>query len=353
MSDLGDTFNVIDYGADNTGSSDSASGINSAVAAAHTAGGGIVLFPPGDYLVSSTSLNLVSNVVYWGYGASIVGETGSSALLSYVNTTQGGVGLENALIAGLTLIQNNSSSTGQGILLESQNNYNVTIRDVEILPSSSSAQPCIAIGYLDTTGSFVNNHSERIHLDHCTINGGTFSSTPAVNLISCDESTMVNCKFFNIMASAVNLVAINGYCIGVSALGNTFRKCASSIVVEQASYVVISGNSFRSESEVDEIDLVNCQNIQIVSNSFAGQSNSNAIEMYDLSAHDSTFGPSANIIIGSNVFTNYAYALYVQAAGGSVTASQSNVVFTNNLPTNVTGAPSVPGTVGYTAHDNP
>ncbi len=85
MSDLGNTFNVIDYGADPTGHSDSAADINSAITAAVAAGGGIVLFPPGSYLVTGASLNLVSDVVFWGYGAKLTGDlSGTTSLMSYV-----------------------------------------------------------------------------------------------------------------------------------------------------------------------------------------------------------------------------------------------------------------------------
>jgi polygalacturonase len=85
MSDTGNTFNVIDYGADYTGSSDSASDINDAIAAAQTAGGGIVLFPSGSYRVAETSLNLSSNITFYGYGATLSCETGSAALFSFVD----------------------------------------------------------------------------------------------------------------------------------------------------------------------------------------------------------------------------------------------------------------------------
>jgi hypothetical protein len=348
MSDQGNTFNVIDSGADYTGVSDSAAAINSAIAAATTAGGGTVLFPPGTYLVHSVSLNLVSNVVFYGYGATILGKTGTSAVLSFTNTTEGGTGIVNSMILGFVIDTTNMS--GGALQIKSQNNSDIAIRDVRIKSSSSAASPAIMIGYLDPS-SFSNNHSARMLIDHCTLYGGTFPSTTALQLISCDESSVVNCKFYSINTTALFPVQVGGYCNGVAFIGNTFHACTSSLIVTQASYVVVAGNTFRTASGVQEINLVNCQNVQVVGNSFAGQVNAMAIQLHDIAA--SSYGNSANIIIGTNVFTNYEFGIYVEPAGGSVSASQTNLVVSNNLFSNVSTSTSIPGTVGSIVHDNP
>ena len=62
-------YNVKDYGATGDGSTDDSAAINAAVAAAHAAGGGTVIFPPGTY--ETTRIGIRSNVHYVGYGAVI------------------------------------------------------------------------------------------------------------------------------------------------------------------------------------------------------------------------------------------------------------------------------------------
>jgi len=61
-------YNVVSYGADPTGSSDSTSAIISAKAAAHAAGGGDVYFPAGSYMISSTLTISENNITLIGDG---------------------------------------------------------------------------------------------------------------------------------------------------------------------------------------------------------------------------------------------------------------------------------------------
>lgn len=62
-------FNVKDYGATGNGSTDDTSAINAAIAGANTNSGGIVFFPTGTYIVSSTLTAPASKVTIMGCGA--------------------------------------------------------------------------------------------------------------------------------------------------------------------------------------------------------------------------------------------------------------------------------------------
>src|SRR6185437_14570766 len=62
-------FNVVDYGADPTGVTNWTSAITAAIAAAQAAGGGIVYFPQGTYLVSSTITIPANSISLMGAGA--------------------------------------------------------------------------------------------------------------------------------------------------------------------------------------------------------------------------------------------------------------------------------------------
>lgn len=59
-------YSVVDYGADPTGSADSATAINNAITACGTAGGGTVYFPGGTYKASSTVQISYDSVVLQG-----------------------------------------------------------------------------------------------------------------------------------------------------------------------------------------------------------------------------------------------------------------------------------------------
>lgn len=60
---------VNDFGAKGNGVTDDTQAIQSAINAVHHQGGGVIIFPPGVYLV--TSVTLKDNITYQGYGATI------------------------------------------------------------------------------------------------------------------------------------------------------------------------------------------------------------------------------------------------------------------------------------------
>lgn len=77
-------FNVKDYGAAGNGTTNDTSAINSTIAAANSASGGIVFFPTGTYIVSSTLTTPVSNTVITGTGTGSKIQLASSWSGSYV-----------------------------------------------------------------------------------------------------------------------------------------------------------------------------------------------------------------------------------------------------------------------------
>jgi hypothetical protein len=71
------TFNVRDYGATGNGSTNDTAAINDAVAAANSAGGGVVEFPAGTYK-SANSIHMKSNVtIQLDAGSTIMGASGT------------------------------------------------------------------------------------------------------------------------------------------------------------------------------------------------------------------------------------------------------------------------------------
>jgi len=68
---LGAPFNVLDYGADSTGATDSRAACQAAIDACRTAGGGTVYFPEGQYLINgTTSADAVLNGLLIPYNSS-------------------------------------------------------------------------------------------------------------------------------------------------------------------------------------------------------------------------------------------------------------------------------------------
>ena len=74
-----DWINVTSYGADPTGASDSTSAFENAIAAAASAGGGVVYIPAGTYKISSTLTCTTVPVYFVGDGAwaTIISFTGT------------------------------------------------------------------------------------------------------------------------------------------------------------------------------------------------------------------------------------------------------------------------------------
>jgi len=76
---FGDVVNVLDYGADNTGTVETSSHIQAAIDEANTGGKGVVYFPAGTYLVN-TELNCA--VGFPGSGLTLLGADGYQSVIS-------------------------------------------------------------------------------------------------------------------------------------------------------------------------------------------------------------------------------------------------------------------------------
>lgn len=119
-------FNVKDYGATGDGSTDDTSAINDAITAAS---GDILLFPKGDYKITST-LTIPANTIVIGYGARLFNTTTN---IDFLEIDSGckvyGIEIEGTGYADL------DGSAGSGIKLEGEvgsNKTNVIIQDCYI-----------------------------------------------------------------------------------------------------------------------------------------------------------------------------------------------------------------------------
>jgi|GEM_PF-2918312 len=131
-------FNVKDYGATGDGVTDDAPFIQSTIAAATAAGGGVVFMPGGTYKISTLGINLGTNVFLRGagrgattilqaYWPAAAGSGGSGAAFMEVAGTMGTALACSAATHGVSIITGISStaglSVGQFIMISSQDIY--------------------------------------------------------------------------------------------------------------------------------------------------------------------------------------------------------------------------------------
>lgn len=110
-------YNVWDYGATGNGANDDTAAVQAAINACGAAGGGIVYFPPGTYLISSTLNRHYANVTLMGAGSTATvlkaAATLSGSLLSITYPVDTAVMC--APVRGLTLDGSNAPAGTDGI----------------------------------------------------------------------------------------------------------------------------------------------------------------------------------------------------------------------------------------------
>lgn len=124
---LGAPANVLDYGADNTGATDSATAINTAITAVAAAGGGTVYFPAGVYR-TNTSILVKDKVTLQGEGVPSRTDVAVSPtrILHYGNNP--GILAQTPAIIGEFCLRNlefdgtNSGATASGLVMDAHTN---------------------------------------------------------------------------------------------------------------------------------------------------------------------------------------------------------------------------------------
>lgn len=111
----GAPYNILDYGADQTGSADSTTAIQSAINAANAVGGGVVFIPAGTYAVTTIDLKLNVSIYGVGYASKLI-STGTGNIIRYVDGT-GLAPLENVFIRDF-YINGTNNSGGSGIWIQ-------------------------------------------------------------------------------------------------------------------------------------------------------------------------------------------------------------------------------------------
>lgn len=187
----GAPLNVLDFGADNTGSDDSTSAIQAAIDAA-TTNGGTVYLPNGTYIINGSGstigsreygLLLKSNVALVGeseYGTVLKAKASSD--IDLINTNRASA-QSNIQVKNLTLDGNQAnrgSSDGFNLWV-----YNITDLVIENVNSIDPTSWGLRIEKCDT-----------VQINHITCNHGAYSNTDGVHFVDTD----------NVVGSSISIV---------------------------------------------------------------------------------------------------------------------------------------------------
>lgn len=182
---IADIKNVLDFGADPTGSADSQSAIQNAVNWTSGANRGIIFFPPGSYkLNSSVTFNYNGNlsIHFLGADASIFG-TFNGYLFDRNNTNSGSPNNTTGGRVFEKLTMTNGGATGGCVRIGST--IGAMFRDC-----SFSANTCV------TTEDSAGVSSQNIMFENCTFNADATSS-PTNNIVIGGNGVITACDFRN------------------------------------------------------------------------------------------------------------------------------------------------------------
>jgi hypothetical protein len=197
-------FHVL--GAVGNGSTDDRAVIQAALDAAHTAGGGLVIIPPGKTYAVSTFLVVYDNTVIWAYGATLKATgTGAGLLRNFLGseTFSGYAGHSHIQVLG-GVWDGNAADGSTGTVTAETDVLNfvhcadITVRDATIRNVSSAhalefnstdggrAINCRFEGYRDNSGTSARQFSEALQIDMAKSGSssiGNFDNTASKNIV--------------------------------------------------------------------------------------------------------------------------------------------------------------------------
>lgn len=273
-------INVLDFGADPTGATDSTTALQAALDAVHSAGG-VVEVPSGTYLFSDT-LNIKTKTTLRGLGtlkaAPVADWTGGTPYrgISNVNQAASSITDENIVIEGITIDYSNFG-TGDGTEhpIRIRMARRVIIQDCRIVGGTSSVALLACDDTLEESNTYLNflncgsdhwDNPKNARLVGCHIE--TTSSAQMVNFNPensagtgtghiADGFTMTGCTLVSTEATSTPCQ------LEPLATGNTVKN------------VTVSGNTFKGVWVVARGDV---QGVTITANTFSDfQGNTSAI----------------------------------------------------------------------------
>jgi len=234
---LAQTLSVLDFGADNTGATNTTTAIQAAIDAAEDAGGGTVYFPSGEYLV--TVINLKNNVNLLGAGESSQITTSYAKGGAIFGQTVENIDISHIFIQGNNLIDPDDPQNGDtGIYVDGCTNVKV--------------HHCKIDGVF-AWGMISVDNSDLIDFSHNTVtNIGNQSA------IACDNGTtnfiiannlIRSGKLYGVEVESSNLTNRWGVITG-----NIVEDCVAGISLNYlCEDIVISSNVLRNNNNINTI----------------------------------------------------------------------------------------------------
>jgi hypothetical protein len=296
----GAPYNVLDYGADNTGATNTTTTIQAAIDAANAAGGGTVYFPPGEYLI--TVIELKSNVNLLGAGESSQLTTSYAKGGAIHGQTVSNIDISHIFIQGNNLIDPDDPQNGDtGIYVDGCTNVKV--------------HHCKIDGVF-AWGMISVDESDLIDFSHNTVtNIGNQSA------IACDNGTtnfivsnnlIRNGKLYGVEVESSNLTNRWGVITG-----NVIENCVAGISINYLCEDIVMANNV----------LRNNNNINTISGDFG----------YGVFVNGSTGAGTLipkRLIIDSNIIhTHKKYAVLLSGKMNEVTVS-NNYITKGDVATN-------------------
>jgi parallel beta-helix repeat protein len=313
-SKLKEFISITDYGADNTGNTDSTTAFNEALTYAATINGS-VLVPNGTFRINGQVV--VPNGV-----KSLVGDGG---VLRYTNSTAT-IQLNqvsNCRISGLTIDANDSVSSdpiiwvisSNGIMIDHNRIYNMNYNN--------------RVGILLRTEQSHATNSNNIIVAHNSITGNLASTSEGSAGISLDASGVSFSPYAGAdtywkgTKTAKDATYSTSHCV---ITGNRVDGGYYGIGLSFAKNCTIVGNNLRNNER--NISVQNCSNNNTISDNTLEQSRSSAVHL--------AYGSSFNLVEGNNIYSDRAVGEgMLQAYVGS----QNNSFIANRIKTIVTIAP--------------
>lgn len=321
----GAPFNVLDYGADNTGANDSASAIQAAINAAGTSGGGTIYFPSGDYKLNSE--------VTVGYER-ITLSANNDAVIVINSTTNNGIvaGLTGSVlplivIDGLRFDRPTKSSTGAAIKM--------------VNTAYSVVKNCFFKN--SRFGVEVKTHNDSLVIEGNTFVEGTYFGVLENNTNEtwANDLTIRGNFFWHVEEAAVYMTADG---VGAASVGDTYIEdnvivSSDSLGALQTQYAIkiegagsyntnigISRNTFEGIA-LQTVYLTNLNRCRIQDNYFSGTGVNDVGLYWD--------GGTGNSVISGNIFIGYNNnaAKFLSTGGLTITGNNftSNVTLAGNI----------------------
>lgn len=350
--------NVIDFGADPTGVTDSAAAIQAAINAVATSGGGTIFFPSGNYKTNS-GITLVSNLTLQGETGTVLKPSNSVPLWAYR-----GLSTNNVKVKDLTFEGTGTAYTdGNQQLLNISSASNIEITGCTFKNARISGVVIAGCGNVHISNSNLNNNylygadirdnSYNVTVDSCVfeLNGNTGTATSnfgrGLVLWQCSNSTVTNSVFNQNTEYGLRLYSQAG---DVNANRNiaisncVFRDNGTSATGKNDLYI------YDDQGTTQRVAITGCVfstgngNFAAVLSGDEITFNGNIVKSINSQQAFgvSLFG-STNVVVNGNTFANLANVAAFSPTVGSVS---TNCTFSNNQCVGVKSfaAPTIQGT---------